>query len=90
MHSSSSQMIPLIFDQSMSHFDLKIGQRAIRATNNGKKEVVIKPVDGHKICYTLKPIKYCKQATKVNLFLLSLALSKGEVLSINFNNIVTK
>ena len=42
-------------------------------------------MDGQITQYTLKPVKHCKQAT-VNLFSLTSALSKGEVLSSDDQN----
>ncbi len=60
----------------------------MKATIKGKKDVIIKQVDGRTTCYTLEPVKYCKQA-KVNLFSLTSTLSKGGVLSSDDqNNIV--
>ncbi len=58
------------------------------ATIKGKKDVIIKQVDGRTTCHTMEPVKYCKQA-KMNLFSLTSTLSKGGVLSSDDqNNIV--
>ncbi len=60
----------------------------MKATIKGKKDVIIKKVDGRTTCYTLEPVKYRKQA-KENLFSLTSVMSKGRVLgSDDQNNIV--
>ncbi len=86
--SGVSYMTKLVFmmsSQSMSLLRLKM---VWQGQHKGKKDVIIKQVNSRITCYTLEPVKYCKQA-KVNLFSLTSALPKEGVLSRDDqNNIV--
>ncbi len=52
------------------------------------QQYIMKQMNGRTTCYTLEPVKYCRQA-RINMFFFTSALSKGGVLSSDDqNNIV--
>ncbi len=68
-----------IYDAEPTNESIEAVNGLMKVTIKGKKDFIIKQVDGRTTCYTLEMDKYCWQA-KVNLFSLT-ALSKGGVLS---------
>ncbi len=74
-----------IYDAEPINNSIEYANGLMKATIKGKKDVIIKQVDDRTTCYTLEPVKYCKQ-TKLNLFSLTSALSKGGIHSSDDQN----
>ncbi len=74
-----------VYDAEPINESIEAANRLMKATIKGKKDIIIKQVDGRTTCHTLESVKYCKHP-KMNLFSLTSGLSKGEVLSSNDQN----